>query len=90
MTPTPFRPIDLSKPPPTDLDVAASLLETAAAILRRHGDARIDSASWRAADALLLLSGLSDDLPGCHHPTGWLRCALTPNQPSAEDCNAHD
>lgn len=55
---------------PTDaIALAASQLETAARILRRQRTNRLDSATWRLADALRELGDMGDDLPGVHRPT---------------------
>lgn len=57
-------------PPPTDVSIAASLARTAADILDRDGERRIDSATWRLADALAVLADKGDELPGVHERTG--------------------
>ena len=63
------EPLDFSKPLPTNRELAADLAAAAAQILERHPD-RVDSATWRLADALALLSVEGEDLPGVHEPTG--------------------
>lgn len=54
---------------PTDFELAVSAARTAVDILTTD-PTRIGSATWRLADALLLLSKAEEDLPGIHYPSG--------------------
>lgn len=54
---------------------AASMVNTAARLLAdistgEQPECRLDSVSWRLADALQLLGKTTDNLPGVHEPTG--------------------
>lgn len=71
----------LEGPSPSPLVIAASHLETAARILRECPAGRLDSAAWRAADALVYMADEAarhgwTDVPGIHEPTG-LQAART-------------
>ena len=46
----------LSRPMPSNKEVAAELAETAARIIHSDGAHRLDSAAWRLADALALIA----------------------------------
>jgi len=65
---------DLSDDP---IDLAASQLETAARLLRKHRERRLDSVTWRVADVLVELGALGDDLPDVHRPTGLVALVTT-------------
>lgn len=71
------RLVDLPSKPPSNIESAASLAESAALILRKIADGRysrdrLGSASWRLADALALVAsdGIDLDLQGIDSPTG--------------------
>jgi len=65
-------------------DIATAVAAALVIELRRRGVAGADRAiDW---DLTARVRQAIHD----HHRRARQRCALTPNQPSAEDCNAHD